>query len=587
MPDASQIARAAALYRAGRGVEAEPLFAAALAADPGSADALFFLGSIALDAGRVGRALSFLEQAVARCPMEAAFHAALGNARARAGRHEHALDSYRAALGLQPALVELELNAAHALRALGRHAEALAACDRLLAVRAGHSAARFARALALAALGQRDAALAEFERVRTEAPQLAEEEPALRLALGEPDEAARLYAARLAEPGADPRLRLNLSAALLQAHRAPEAIECLRAVEAASPRDPATLASLSELYLRAGEPAAALVPLERLLRWDERRDLRARQAVALLELERHAAAADVLRRLVGTQPTDADARANLGLALIGLDRADEALAELREALRLQPGHWQALHGLGLALLKRGEPAEAVAALEGAHAIAPDDTDLTSNLGYAYALTHEFERAEALLRQAVAAAPRHRRARRNLALYHLVRGRFEEGWAASEGPWDAERLRSSGQEFPYAWWQGEPLGGRTLLVWAEQGLGDQIMFCSPIAELAARGEHVVLQCEPRLARLFARSFPGVRVLAKEGDHRDAIERAAPGLQVPMSQLPVYLRRSRSAFPRHQGFLRADAARAAHWRGRLEALGPGRKVGLSWVGGTVKT
>jgi Flp pilus assembly protein TadD len=590
LPGASKLARAAELYRAGQRREPEALLKQILADDPDSADALFYLGSLALDAGRVGRALDLLQRAAARRPLEAAFHAAHGNALARAGRPAQALERFQSALSLQPDLHELQVNVGQAMRALGRHDDALAAFEQLLRRQPAHAGARLGRAFALAALGRASEAQAELALARLRAPQALDygaEEAALHLVLGEPEEAARRYAALLERSGADARLRLNLGTALLQAGRREDALQAVRELPRLAAQDATTLAGLAEHYLRCREPAAALPLYERLLDWDERQDLRAGYAVALLELERHAAAAEALRPLVASHPGDADARANLGLALIGLDRAEEALPELREALRLAPAHWQALHALGLALLKRGDLEESLEAFERARALKDDEPDLLSNLGYAYALAHDFERGEALLREAVALDPAHRRARRNLGLYQLVRGRFEQGWRHNEGPWDEERLRSSGQRFPQPWWRGEPLGGRKLLIWAEQGLGDQIMFCHPVPDLLEQGEQVVLQCEPRLVRLFARSFPGATVQPHSVDGAAALAQAGPALQVPMSQLPVYLRRSQSAFARNAGYLRADAGRTAYWRSRLDALGRGARIGVSWVGGTVKT
>jgi hypothetical protein len=114
-----------------------------------------------------------------------------------------------------------------------------------------------------------------------------------------------------------------------------------------------------------------------------------------------------------------------------------------------------------------------------------------------------------------------------------------------------------------------------------------MFANPVPDLVAMGARGVLECAPRLARLFARSFPQVSVVPRGAAGREQVERAAPDLQMRMSGLPRFLRRSREAFPLHRGYLRAAPERVAYWQARLAALGPGPKIGVSWAGGTRKT
>jgi hypothetical protein len=147
--------------------------------------------------------------------------------------------------------------------------------------------------------------------------------------------------------------------------------------------------------------------------------------------------------------------------------------------------------------------------------------------------------------------------------------------------------------PYAFpaWDGSPLREGTLLVYGEQGLGDQIMFASCLPELLARVPDCVVECDPRLGRLFERSFPEARVVtAAQNDPAPAWlaglgpDRARIRAQVPIGSLPRWFRRSHSAFPRHYGFLRADPARVQAWRKRLAAHGTGPRIGVSWRGGT---
>lgn len=143
-------------------------------------------------------------------------------------------------------------------------------------------------------------------------------------------------------------------------------------------------------------------------------------------------------------------------------------------------------------------------------------------------------------------------------------------------------------FPYAPWDGKPLRGG-LLVLAEQGIGDEIMFASCLPNLRERVGSVALECSPRLAGLFARSFPGIAVHGLErgaafdwpGRHPELQAKAAIG------SLPGWLRTSSDAFPGHRGYLVPDPVRVRRWRDRLDALGSSMKVGISWRGGSPKT
>src|SRR5439155_22539527 len=125
------------------------------------------------------------------------------------------------------------------------------------------------------------------------------------------------------------------------------------------------------------------------------------------------------------------------------------------------------------------------------------------------------------------------------------------------------------------WQGEVIGG-ALWVWGEQGLGDQILHASMVDELRQRAASVILEIEPRLVDLFARSFPGIHVVGFNSDPPQERIQA----QIPIASLGRYLRPDWESFPkRERGYLVADAARTAELRSRL--AGGGEKiVGLSW-------
>jgi hypothetical protein len=194
-------------------------------------------------------------------------------------------------------------------------------------------------------------------------------------------------------------------------------------------------------------------------------------------------------------------------------------------------------------------------------------------------------AEAQYRAALSASADDPEAALGLAQLLIAQGRFAEGWDLYEA-----RLRARGspaRHFPYAACQGG-VRGRNLLVYGEQGAGEEILFasCLPQAMGEARALHYV--CNPRLAVLFRRSFPGLHLLS-EADAMRASPVDAPRFDcsMPIGSLFRLYRRSAEAFVPQRPYLAADLQRSAHWRERLAKLGAARAIGLAWRGGRAST
>jgi hypothetical protein len=157
---------------------------------------------------------------------------------------------------------------------------------------------------------------------------------------------------------------------------------------------------------------------------------------------------------------------------------------------------------------------------------------------------------------------------------------------------AARVRTAewpSRVLPFPEWDGESFAGKSVLAYAEQGLGDEIMFASCFPDLGAEARRCVIECDPRLERLFARSFPAAAVFAGRlrRKHPWLAQAGEIDLQVPAGSLPLRFRTAVGQFPAHRGYLRADPRLVTDYRDRLAALGGRVRVGIAWRGGVAKT
>ncbi len=315
----------------------------------------------------------------------------------------------------------------------------------------------------------------------------------------------------------------------------------LREEIAAKPGDPAPHFNLGCAWLAAGDPGAAEASF--------------RAALVL-------------------GPENAAALTNLGSALRQQNRLTEALAFYRRAAELRPDLPGVLGNFGSALLALGRADAALAPLRAAARLRPDDAEACNMLGGVLLALDQAPEAAGWFRRAVRLDEQHIQARLGLALALLAQGAFREGWQAYDARWLDPGFTADERVFAQPSWGGdEPVAGRTILLHAEQGLGDTLQFVRYAPLLRERGARVVLQVQPPLMALLAG-------LADSVIARDA-EPPPFQLHCPLLSLPRAFATELDSIPATVPYLRAPPAHLALWAARLgERRGP--RIGITVSG-----
>jgi tetratricopeptide (TPR) repeat protein len=333
----------------------------------------------------------------------------------------------------------------------------------------------------------------------------------------------------------------NLALALEQDGKLAEALSACRRAVALQPND-------LEAYLAM---AKVLIRLERI-----------DQAVSMYELAALAA------------PGRSDVQANLAAALARQGRLEEAAAACERAIDLSPQNVGAYINLGVIRSRNGDQEGAVEAYRKAISIDPNSSKALTNLGVALSSLGKAEAAIEASGRAVELRPLDAELHYNHAMLLLLSGDLEAGFREFEWRLSHPAPKFRPRSFDVPRWQGENRQGRTLLIHAEQGLGDSLHFVRFVRRTAATGGPVVLQVQTPLTELLRGSLDVTVISADEPVPRF-------DLHVPMMSLPHVLGTTLATIPAEVPYLKAAPARVAEWREKLRGYS-GVKVGVVWAG-----
>jgi tetratricopeptide (TPR) repeat protein len=391
------------------------------------------------------------------------------------------------------------------------------------------------------------------------------------------DAALASYEQALIRDGAHVMAHINRGVALFALRRYAEALASYDRALALRPDDAGTLTNRGNVLLALGRAAEALASHARAIALKpDFAEAHSNRGKALLEIGEPEPALSSYDRATALNPGDAKAHFHRGIALGALSRWEDAVAAYDRAVALKPNDVDVYANRGNALLHLGLPEAALESFERMVAFDPRAADAHYNRAVGLHALGRFDEALASVAAAIAIDPAHAKAHHTNALLLLVKGDFARGWEEFEWRWLHKDLVGGKRAFQRPLWRGDvALGGKTVLLHGEQGLGDALQFCRYVPMVAELGAHVVLEVAPALTALM-QSLAGSPEVIGFGSALPDFE-----LHCPLLSLPLAFKTDAASIPSTVPYLHPDPRSLDKWRARMAAIERPR-IGLVWAG-----
>ncbi|MBL0074542.1 MAG: tetratricopeptide repeat protein [Rhodocyclaceae bacterium] len=577
--NSQRIASAFAMQKAGHFAQAEAIYLAILQLDPNQFDATQLLGVMAMSRRQFELAIEYLNRAIAVNPNFVDGYLNRGTALKGLNRLNEALSSFEQAIALKPEYAEAHNNSGIVLKELNRLDEALASYNRALMLKPDYAEAHNNLGIALKALKRPSDALASYDKALALNPRYAEAHNNRGNALKDlqrMDQALVCYEQAIALNPRYADAYVNRGNALQQLNQFDDALtsyDKALAIETTLPEAHLNRGiTLKELH-RLGE---SLASFDQALRFKpDYPEAHNNRGLTFQELKQFDEALASYDQALAIDPDNAAAYFNHGNTLQKMKRFDLALASYENALAIESNLATAHNNRGVALRQLNRHDESLGSFEQALTLKPDYSDAYNNRGLTFQESMQFDAALASYEQALAIDANLPEAHMNQGICYLLMGNFDKGWEQYEWRWKCTDRGGNFRNYAQPQWLGDTdIAGKTILLWAEQGLGDAVQFCRYVQQVAALGANVVLEVPAALIDCVS-ALPGAPKIIAKGSVPPAFD-----VHCPLLSLPLAFRTS-LADVRGGSYLRASADKLTLWETRIARTTKPR-VGIVWQG-----
>ena len=286
------------------------------------------------------------------------------------------------------------------------------------------------------------------------------------------------------------------------------------------------------------------------------------------------------------QPNNVEAFFNKGVLLQASQNYNDAIISYNQAIKLQPNHHKAFNNIGQSFQKTGNLTKALSSYSSAIKINPDFYEAYYNQALALEDSGKIYEAIQSYQNALDINNTDPQILWNLSLLQIMTGDLKNGWSNYEyGKFTKEKDRRFVQT-PFLHWKGEKLTNKRILITAEQGIGDEIMFCSCIPDLLQKKpSQIIIECDQRISTILTHSFKHATTVVRHNRSKNewAKELGKVDYHLQAGDLPSFFRSNAKNFPKTGSYLIPDVHLVSKWKKRFDTLDHAFNIGISWKGG----